>query len=60
MPSEEYEVPLIMYSDDLTALEFWHRGEERLKHPPNGMAETRCEIVEYKLGEMFCRSSMTL
>ena len=60
MSPEEQEISLVMQRDNLSALELRHRGEHRLKHPPNGMPQPRYEVVQHKFREVSRRTSMTL
>jgi len=49
MASEKQEIKLIVQCHDQSSLEFRKRWEECLEHPPDGMAEACCEVVENEL-----------
>ena len=60
MPTEEDEITLVVERDNLPALKLWHRRKDSLKQPPDHVAQACREVVEYQLGEMGRRPSMSL
>ena len=49
-----------MERNHLSALELRHRGEHRLKHPPDGVPQPRDEVVQHEFGEVSCGPGVTL
>ena len=60
MALEKQEIMLIVQHHNLSSLEFGKRWEECLEHPPDGVAEVCCEVVENELGVVRSRASVAL
>ena len=45
---EKYGISLVVRRDHLPALELGHGGGRCLEHPPNGVPQPRCEVVQNK------------
>jgi|SRR5579862_4646275 len=52
MPSKEYEIPLIVQSNDLSSLELWLFRQKTLKKSRNANPQPRREIIQNQFGQV--------